>query len=187
MRHVCLRPLLALALFVSPPAQRETSAVVAEPRAIAAQDPRHERAPSAGGAAAFERIKGLTGEWHAPEGQDVMINIFRPIAFGSAMLHEEWKRGEQLTATIFYMVGDELRADHFCDYRNQLRYVVTPSSDPDALQFTLREGLNLDVQPRHFHSTTWRFLDATRLTQDWHIEGGGKNPAKVRLEFRRQK
>src|SRR5262245_13895392 len=69
-----------------------------------------------GPGSAFEQIMGLTGEWHAPEGQDVMINIFRPIAFGSAVLHEEWKRGEQLTATVFYMVGSELRADHFCDF-----------------------------------------------------------------------
>lgn len=187
MRHVCLRSLIAIALFLSTPAQREASAGTAEPGATAGQATRHAPAASTDGAAAFERIKGLTGEWHAPEGQDVMINIFRPIAFGSAMLHEEWKRGEQLTATIFYLVGDELRADHFCDFKNQLRYVVTQSSDPDALQFKLRDALNLDVQPRHFHSTTWRFLDATRLTQDWHIEGGGKDPTMVRLEFSRQK
>lgn len=141
----------------------------------------------AGGAAAFEQIKGLTGEWHAPEGQDVMINIFRPMAFGSAVLHEEWKRGEQLTATVFYMVGSELRADHFCDFKNRLRYVVKPAPDAGTLLFELRDATNLDVSPRHFHSTTWRFVDATHLTQDWHITGGGKESKTVQLAFTRQK
>lgn len=146
-----------------------------------------QTANPSGGAAAFEQIKGLTGEWHAPEGQDVMINIFRPIAFGSAVLHEEWKRGEQLTATVFYMVGTELRADHFCDFKNQLRYVVKPAPDPKTLLFELRDAMNLDVEPRHFHSTTWRFLDATHLNQDWHITGGSKEPKMVQLAFTRQK
>jgi hypothetical protein len=143
--------------------------------------------PGAGGTVAFERLKGLVGEWHAPEGNAVMINIFRPIAFGSAILHEEWKNGEQLTATVFYLVGDELRADHFCDFKNQLRYVVTPSADRSVLSFALRDATNLDVQPRHFHSTTWRFVDATHHTQEWHITGGGKEDKMVRLEFTRQK
>jgi ketosteroid isomerase-like protein len=144
------------------------------------------RAQTIPGAAAFERIKGLVGEWRAPEGSDVMINIFRPIAFGSAILHEEWKKGEQLTATVFYMVGSELRADHFCDFKNQLRYVVKPSPDSSALLFELRDATNLDVQPRHFHSATWRFVDATHHTQDWHMTGGDRPPRVARLEFTRQ-
>jgi hypothetical protein len=145
-----------------------------------------QTATDAGGAAAFEQIKGMTGEWHAPEGGDVMINIFRPIAFGSAVLHEEWKRGEQLTATVFYIVGSELRADHFCDFKNQLRYSVKRSPD-GTLVFEMRDATNLDVQPRHFHSTTWHFVDATHVTQEWHLTGGGKEPKSVRLEFTRQK
>src|SRR5262245_6345646 len=74
--------------------------------------------------AAFARMRSLVGEWHAPlPNNETMIDIFRPIAFGTALLHEEWKNGEQLTATVFYVVGSELRADHFCDMGNQLRYV----------------------------------------------------------------
>src|SRR4051812_33065855 len=74
----------------------------------------------ADGAVAFERLKGLIGEWDAPLGKNgVMTDIFRPMAFGNAILHEEWKNGEQLTATVFYLVGSQLRADHFCDLGNQ--------------------------------------------------------------------
>ena len=106
--------------------------------------------------AAFARMRSLVGEWRAPlPGNETMIDIFRPIAFGTALLHEEWKNGEQLTATVFYVVGSELRADHYCDMGNQLRY-VDESKDPQTLRFVLRDASNLDTHPHHFHSTTWR-------------------------------
>jgi hypothetical protein len=74
------------------------------------------------GLTAFERIKGLEGEWEAPlhgtqEGKR-MVNTFGVIGEGSAVLHGEWLDGRQLTATVFYLVGSELRADHFCDLKN---------------------------------------------------------------------
>lgn len=43
---------------------------------------------------AFARTRSLVGEWHASLRKDeTMIDIFRPIAFGTALLHEEWKNG----------------------------------------------------------------------------------------------
>ena len=139
------------------------------------------------GSQTFEKVKSLAGEWRAPEGKDVMINVFRPIASGEAFVYEEWKRGAQLTSTVFYMVGSELRADHFCDLGNQLHYKVTLSPDGGTLLFELRDATNLDLHPRHFHSAAWRFVDATHFMQDWQIAGGGKETKTVRLEFTRQK
>jgi hypothetical protein len=138
------------------------------------------------GQQAFERIESLAGEWHAPEGNDVMIDVFRPMASGSAFVYEEWKRGKQLTATVFYMVGGELRADHFCDFGNQLHYLVKLSPEGNVLMFELQNGTNLDTHPRHFHSSMWRFVDANHFSQDWQISGGGKEPKTVRLDFTRQ-
>jgi len=143
---------------------------------------------SADGPAQFERLKQLIGEWDAPLGKnEVMTDIFRPMGSGTAILHEEWKNGEQLTATVFYVVGNELHADHFCDFGNQLRYVAKPSTDANVMAFELRDSTNLDTHPRHFHSTTWHFIDATHHTQDWEIMSPGKDPKLVRLEFTRKK
>ncbi len=141
--------------------------------------------------AAFEKIKGLEGEWEAPlkgkqEGK-VMVNTFHVIGEGSAVVHGEWLDGKQLTTTIFYLVGPELRADHYCDLQNQPRFVVKPSADDSVLTFEIREITNLDAHPRHFHSTAWHFLDATPLTQDWQIAENGKEPKMVRMEFTRKK
>ncbi len=151
-----------------------------------------ETAPRAGAdhsaAAAFEKLKGLVGEWDAPlSGNEVMTDIFRPIGSGTAILHEEWKNGEQLTATVFYVVGDELRADHFCDLGNQLHYVAAKSDDPNVVKLELRDAANLDTHPRHFHSATWHFIDAAHHTQDWELMGAGKDAKVVRMEFTRRK
>lgn len=135
--------------------------------------------------AAFARMRSLVGEWHAPlPNNETMIDIFRPIAFGTALLHEEWKNGEQLTATVFYVVGSELRADHYCDLGNQLRY-VDESSDPQVLRFVLHDATNLDSHPRHFHSTTWHYVDAEHHVQDWEAAGSDKPSKTIRMEFKR--
>jgi hypothetical protein len=163
-------------------------APAAGPAALSASDDGTPIAsgPPSPGAAAFALIKSLEGEWRAPEGKTEMINIFRPFAFGTAILHEEWKDGAQLTATAFYMVGDELRADHFCDFQNQLRYTVKPTADGKGVSFELREALNLDTHPRHFHASGWALKDATHLAQDWHIAEPGKPMRSVHLDFTRR-
>lgn len=135
---------------------------------------------------AFDKMKTLFGEWRAPLPQnEVMIDIFRPIAFGTAILHEEWKNGEQLTATVFYVVDEELRADHFCDMGNQLHYVAKLSDDTTLLDWQLRDATNLHTHPRHFHSTVWRYVDATHHIQDWVLMTPGKGSKPIRMEFTR--
>lgn len=135
--------------------------------------------------AAFAKMRSLVGEWHAPLSNDeTMIDIFRPIAFGTALLHEEWKNGEQLTATVFYVDGSQLRADHYCDMGNQLRY-VDESTDPQVLRFVLNDASNLDTHPKHFHSTTWRYVDAEHHVQDWEIAVPGKPSKTIRMDFTR--
>lgn len=134
---------------------------------------------------AFAKMRSLVGEWHAPlPNNETMIDIFRPIAFGTALLHEEWKSGEQLTATVFYVVGSQLRADHYCDMGNQLRY-VDESTDPQVLRFVLNDASNLDTHPNHFHSTTWRYVDAEHHVQDWEIAVPGKPSKMIRMDFTR--
>ncbi len=116
-----------------------------------------------------------------------MVNTFRVIGDGSAVVHGEWMDGKQLTTTVFYLVGPELRADHYCDLQNQPRYIVQPSADGREMKFVLQTITNVDAHPRYFHSTTWHFIDATHLTQDWEIVESGKESKWIRMEFTRKK
>jgi hypothetical protein len=134
---------------------------------------------------AFENLKKLVGgRWEAPMGRNgTLVDTFQPFAFGTAILAEEWVGGQQITSTVFYLVGSELRADHYCDYKNQPRYAAKASADPTTIDFEFRDATNLDTHPLHFHSTTWHLVDATHMTQDWHVEGGPKGKGTVHLEF----
>jgi hypothetical protein len=140
------------------------------------------------GHAAFEMIKALAGEWEAPlGGGDVMVNIFTPFANGTKIFAQEWQNGKYITSTIFYMVGQELRADHYCDYENEPRYAVRlSSSDPGILRFKFRSATNLATHPIHFHSTTWRITDGNHFVQDWYVEGDKKPTPPIRMEFTRK-
>lgn len=139
--------------------------------------------------ASFAKIKSLAGEWTAPlDNNGTMVNIFRPFAYGTKVLAEEWANGKHITTTIFYMVDGQLHADHYCDYRNEPRYTIEPSTgDPNTLQFKFRYATNLDRYPIHFHSTTWRLVDGNHLIQDWYTEGGKKPAAPIRMDFTRIK
>lgn len=139
--------------------------------------------------ATFARIKSLAGEWQAPldEGGS-MVNIFRPFAYGTKVLAEEWENGKHITSTVFYMVGNQLHADHYCDYRNEPRYTLqSAANDPRTIEFQFREATNLDAFPVHFHSTTWRLVDSNHLVQVWYTEGDKKPVAPIRLAFTRTK
>jgi hypothetical protein len=143
-------------------------------------------APASAGQVAFESLKGLFGKWEAPLGTKTLVDTFQPFAFGNAILAEEWLGDQQITSTVFYLVGSELRADHYCDYGNQPRYVAVPSADPSIIQLDFREATNLDTHPTHFHSTTWHLIDATHMTQDWNVEGSPKGKSTAHLQFVRR-
>ena len=85
-------------------------------------------------------MKTLVGDWESkrPNGS-ILLNSFRVFGEGSALLHLEKPEGRQEIITIFYPVGDELRADHYCFMKNQPRYVAKPPSDPNVIDFEFRE------------------------------------------------
>ncbi|HEY4446015.1 MAG TPA: hypothetical protein VGN30_17155 [Steroidobacteraceae bacterium] len=139
-------------------------------------------APSIG-EALLDKVRGLLGTWDAQTTGGVMTDIFKSFAFDTAVLGEEWINGKQITSTVFYVVNGELRADHFCDYKNQPRYTAVPSIEPDVLDFQFREATNLDTHPVHFHGTKWRIVDSTHLVQDWFVMGGKKPVSLAHMEF----
>ena len=139
--------------------------------------------------AAFERIKGLAGEWEAPYRGKTMKDTFRVVGNGSAVLHTESFDGDLSGAvTLIYPVGDELRADHYCDLHNQPRFVAHTSSDANVVAFKLRDVTNL-VPPgaEYFHALTIHFVDANHHWQEWEWFKDGKLKEILRMDFSRKK
>jgi len=139
--------------------------------------------PPSIGESLLQRVRALTGTWEAQTPEGIMTDIFKPFAFDTAVLGEEWMNGQQITSSVFYIVNGELRVDHYCDLRNQPRYTAVPSPDPEILDLEFRDATNLDTHAAHFHSTRWRFVDATHLVQDWYILGGKQPVSVVHMEF----
>jgi hypothetical protein len=144
--------------------------------------PAEQVVPSVG-ESLFEQVKSLVGTWDAQTHTGVMTDIFKLFAFDTAILGEEWLNGEQITSTVFYVANGELRADHYCDYKNQPHYTAVPSVDPTVLDFQFRDATNLDTHPLHFHGTQWRIVDSTHLLQDWFVMGGKKPVSLAHMEF----
>lgn len=144
--------------------------------------------PAQAGQAELRTIQKLVGgRWEArlPDNRTI-VDTFQSFASGTYVLGEEWIDGKQITSTVFYVVGSQLWADHYCDYGNQPRYRVKPSADPSVVDLEFRDATDLDTHPRHFHSTVWHYIDATHMTQDWQVIGGSKGKAAVHLDFVRK-
>lgn len=140
-----------------------------------------------GGTAALKKLMTLTGTWDAPlPNGGVMTDVFRPVQKGTALLEEEWSQGIQTTATVFYLVSGELRADHFCDLQNQPRYTAQPFSDTTRLAFTLRDITGVEEHPLHFESVTFTFIDAYHHTQVWPAVENGAVVKVYDLRFTRR-
>ena len=142
--------------------------------------------PQSVGDALFSRVHSLIGTWDAPTKDGVLTDVFKPFAFDTAVLGEEWLNGKQITSTIFYVVNGELRADHYCDFKNQPRYTAVPSVDPNVLDFEFRDATNIDTHPMHFHYTRWQVVDDQHLIEDWFIVGGKKPVSLAHLAFTRR-
>jgi hypothetical protein len=81
-----------------------------------------EAASGRAGAAAFEQLKNLVGEWRGqrPDGREIGVT-YRLSARGSVLV-ETWNLGPGLESlTVYHIDGSELLATHFCPQGNQPR------------------------------------------------------------------
>jgi hypothetical protein len=125
----------------APTAEAGTTAMPMDMGAGGTSDQTSRPGQAGAGQAAFELIKQLVGKWEAPMGNNkTIVDVFQLFAFGAAILAEEWVDGQQITSTVFYTVGPDLRADHYCDYLNQPRYVAVPSTYSSVVDFGFRDA-----------------------------------------------
>ncbi len=100
-------------------------------------------APTAG-AAAFERLKGLVGEWRGrrPDGREIGI-AYRLSAAESALV-ETWDLGPgRESITIYHMDGPELMASHFCPQGNQPRLRMARAT-ASRFDFTFHDATGIE-------------------------------------------
>jgi hypothetical protein len=107
------------------------------------------------GAASFERLKTLVGEWRGqtPKGRDVIVS-YRVTANSTALV-ETWTLGpDRESITIYHMDRSALLASHFCPLGNQPRLALKRVS-ANRLDFEFRDGSDLDPAADAHQQSFW--------------------------------
>jgi hypothetical protein len=146
--------------------------------------------PSATPGADFDKLKSLVGEWEGTmnEGgkQFPATTSFRTVSDGSVVMSVLGAGTPYEMVTMFHMDNQYLMATHYCAGHNQPRFLLVPSSEPNALQFEFKDATNLPTPGTpHMVGVKIIFVDANHHFQDWtYLEKGQKSTS--RFEFHRK-
>jgi hypothetical protein len=124
--------------------------------------------------AAWERLKGLAGQWtgQSTKGWEETLS-WRLIAGGSVLLETSQfvddPEGKNAMATAISRDGARILLTHYCEAGNQPRLVATGFQDSgNTILFTFMDGGNLPNRDRgHMDKLELRFEDADHFSSRW--------------------
>jgi len=128
-------------------------------------------APASPAAAAFERLKRLSGKWRgrSTKGWEDQVTI-DVIAGGSVVRSSSFDAhpGETML-TLYHLDGDRLMLTHYCVARNQPRMVASRFEDDGrTIRFDFLDATNLATSGAgHMHSSLMQFKDDDHFTSRW--------------------
>lgn len=144
-------------------------------------------APPAAGSkatsAAFERFKGLAGEWVAAEDGEMMrkgdlVARYAVTAGGSALLETIFPGSEHEMVTVYHADGNDLVLTHYCMEGNQPRMRARNAAGP-RFDFQFDGGANIDPRrDRHMHQASLELLGDDEIRSEW-TELAGTEPVLV--------
>ena len=139
--------------------------------------------------AAFERFKGLSGEWRGKSTRGWEDRTgWRTIAGGSVVMQTSFDAHPNETmVTMIALDQGRLGLIHYCVAGNQPRLVATGfSPDGREITFTFRDGGNLPTRDRgHMDQAVYRFIDTDRMTSRWTWYQNGTERWMEEIEYRR--
>src|SRR5206468_3961253 len=135
-----------------------------------------EPAPPAAGpkptSAAFERFKGLAGEWVAAEDGEMsrkgdLVARYALTAGGSALVETVFPGSAHEMVTVYHADGDDLVLTHYCMEGNQPR-MRAKNPTGSRLDFALDGGTGIDPKiDRHMNSASLEFVGPDELRSVW--------------------
>jgi len=131
------------------------------------------------GKAAFEKLKGLAGNWSGPIGKaDGPKGVIRyeVISGGSVVMEILFPGAPHEMRSLYSLDKGDLILTHYCSSGNQphMRMSKTAST-ADKIVFDFDGGTNFDVaKDAHIHSGEIMFLQDGRMEANWNAWAGGK-------------
>lgn len=138
--------------------------------------------------AAFEKIKGLAGEWTGTAGENMPgATIYRVTGNGSVVMETMFPGTDHEMINMYHMVDGELVVTHYCSSGNQPHFKFDAAkSTPTELVFAFNGGTNFDpAKDAHVHSGKLS-LGEGKLVEDWTFYGGGKETGTATFKLGRK-
>ena len=145
------------------------------------------------GAAAFERLSALVGDWSgslewsgARSGRNAINATYYATGNGSAIVENLIMGGVPTMTSVYHLDGADLRMTHYCAARNQPRLKANKIDNAQGiLDFSFVDAANLSSPDApHVYGLEMRFLDADHFILTFLYEGGGKR-SKERIDMQR--
>ncbi|HKV94331.1 MAG TPA: hypothetical protein VJW20_17415 [Candidatus Angelobacter sp.] len=141
-------------------------------------------APNAG--AAFDSLKGLTGQWQVKDPSGKMQTITWQLISGGSVLMESME--EESMVTMYHVDKDHLMLTHYCSAHNQPRMQGQVSDDGKTFTFDFLDATNLaSPADPHMHKLVLTILDKDHFTEKWFFSINGKDNDHGVLQFTRKK
>jgi hypothetical protein len=141
--------------------------------------------------AAFERFKGLAGDWVAAEDGEMMkkgdlVARYRLTGAESAVVEDIFPGTPHAMTTVFHMDGPDLVLTHYCMTGNQPRMRAKATSAP-RIAFAFDGGTNVDAKhDRHMHQATFEFVGKDEIRSTWDEYADGKPAMTVTMHLVRK-
>jgi hypothetical protein len=142
---------------------------------------------------AFERFKGLVGDWESADANDEsqkgkIALRYQLTAGGSAVVETVFPGGDMEMVTVYHRSGDQLMLTHYCHLGNQPRMRTKGVDDNGELVFHFADGGDLDpAKDTHMHNARIRFVDANHLHTEWELFRDGKAAEVYKFDLVRKK
>src|SRR5262245_55944855 len=136
---------------------------------------------------AFDKLKGLVGEWEATSEKGKVTSSYELVANGSALLERVKIPNHGEMVTVYHLDGNRLVLTHYCTAGNQPN-LQAESFDPASqeIRFDFASATNLaNINDGHIHSAVIKFLGPDAFNSDWTFQKDGKAAVVQQLQFRR--
>jgi hypothetical protein len=134
--------------------------------------------------AAFEKLKGLAGQWSGTTGEkgkgpEATVK-YQTTANGSVVMETLFPGTPHEMLTLYHLDNGKLILTHYCALANQPRMALTPKSTTTELDFDFIGGDNIKPgKDTHMHSLHLRFEGKDALAAEWDLfEHGKKSDSK---------
>ena len=138
--------------------------------------------------AAFEKLKGLAGEWRGTAGEGLSVPvIYKVSSNGNVVMETLFAGTDHEMITMYHLAGGDLVATHYCSIGNQPRFKLDlAKSSPSELIFAFDGGTNFDpAKDGHIHDGKIGFAEDGKLKAAWAFHAGGKQVENKEFQMTR--